>query len=65
MDRSPITKDGSTKWVHVHTSLLRDERGVPINFMGIVLAEERKLPITGITKRGKGSEMVKEGRFVE
>ena len=32
-----ITKDGSTKWVHVHTSLLRDERGVPINFMGIVL----------------------------
>jgi glycerol-3-phosphate dehydrogenase len=28
-----------------------------------ILAEERKMPLTGITKRGRGSEIVKEGNF--
>jgi hypothetical protein len=28
-----------------------------------ILAEERKIPLAGITKRGRGSEIVKEGNF--
>lgn len=32
-----ISKKGTAVWVNVHVTLIRDESGAPINFMGIVL----------------------------